>query len=42
VFQGLGQTATDLVLLGALSAIALALLVDGLLRGVAEMIEARR
>ncbi len=34
VFQGLGQTATDLVLLGALSAIGLALLADGLLRSL--------
>jgi osmoprotectant transport system permease protein len=32
VFQGLGQTATDLVLVGALSAIALALIADALLR----------
>jgi osmoprotectant transport system permease protein len=32
VFLGLGQTATDLVLLGALSAIALALVADELLR----------
>ncbi len=32
VFLGLGQTATDLVLLGALSAIALALVADALLR----------
>lgn len=34
VFQGLGQTATDLVLLGALTAILLALLVDVLLRAL--------
>ncbi len=32
VFLGLGQTATDLVLLGALSAIAIAIVADGLLR----------
>lgn len=35
IFQGLGQTAADLVLLGALSAIALALLADIGLRGLA-------
>ncbi|MCS0504823.1 ABC transporter permease [Ancylobacter mangrovi] len=35
IFQGLGQTASDLVLLGALSAIGLALLADLSLRGVA-------
>ncbi|TCK30594.1 osmoprotectant transport system permease protein [Ancylobacter aquaticus] len=35
IFQGLGQTAADLVLLGALSAIALALLADTALRGLA-------
>jgi osmoprotectant transport system permease protein len=36
VFIGLGQTATDLVLLGALSAILLALVADGLLRLLAD------
>jgi osmoprotectant transport system permease protein len=36
VFQGLGQTATDLVLLGALSAIGLALLADFVLRLLTE------
>ncbi|GLK85591.1 osmoprotectant uptake system permease [Ancylobacter defluvii] len=35
IFQGLGQTATDLILLGALSAIALALAADLLLRSLA-------
>lgn len=35
IFQGLGQTAADLVLLGALSAIALALIADTALRGLA-------
>ncbi|GLK72138.1 ABC transporter permease [Ancylobacter dichloromethanicus] len=35
IFQGLGQTAVDLVLLGALSAIVLALLADIGLRGLA-------
>jgi osmoprotectant transport system permease protein len=39
VFQGLGQTATDLVLLGALSAIALALLTDALLRAAASPLD---
>ncbi len=34
IFQGLGQTAADLVLLGALSAIALALIADTALRGL--------
>jgi osmoprotectant transport system permease protein len=41
VFQGLGQTATDLVLLGALSAIALALFADGLLRSLSDLAGAR-
>jgi osmoprotectant transport system permease protein len=41
VFQGLGQTATDLVLLGALSAIALALFADGLLRSLSDLVGAR-
>ncbi len=41
VFQGLGQTATDLVLLGALSAIALALFTDGLLRSLSDLAGAR-
>jgi len=34
IFQGLGQTATDLILLGALSAIALALIADLALRSL--------
>ena len=35
VFLGLGQTATDLVLLGAISAIVLALIADAALRVLA-------
>lgn len=41
VFQGLGQTATDLVLLGALSAIALALLADFALRAATTALTTR-
>jgi osmoprotectant transport system permease protein len=41
VFLGLGQTATDLVLLGALSAIALALVADGALRLLTAYVRAR-
>jgi osmoprotectant transport system permease protein len=41
VFLGLGQTATDLVLLGALSAIALALVADGALRVLTGYVRAR-
>jgi ABC-type proline/glycine betaine transport system permease subunit len=37
IFQGLGQTANDLVLLGALSAIGLALVADLALRGLAHL-----
>jgi osmoprotectant transport system permease protein len=37
IFQGLGQYATDLVLLGALPAIFLALVADVLLQLVADM-----
>ena len=37
VFLGLGQTATDLVLLGALSAIAMALIADGALRVLTQL-----
>lgn len=42
VFQGLGQTATDLILLGALSAIALALVCDFVLRALTSLLTARR
>ena len=38
IFQGLGQTATDLILLGALSAIALALVADLVLRSLGAML----
>lgn len=41
VFQGLGQTATDLVLLGALAAIGMALFVDGLFGSLAALVERR-
>ena len=41
IFQGLGQTASDLVLLGALSAIALALIADTALRGLAFLLVRR-
>jgi osmoprotectant transport system permease protein len=41
VFEGLGQYATDLVLLGALPAIAMALAVDFLLRLLAEALRRR-
>jgi osmoprotectant transport system permease protein len=41
VFEGLGQYATDLVLLGALPAIAMALAVDFLLRLLASALRAR-
>jgi osmoprotectant transport system permease protein len=41
VFLGLGQTATDLVLLGALSAIALAIVADGALRIFAGYVRAQ-
>jgi len=41
VFQGLGQTATDLVLLGALAAIGLALFADGLLKGLTALVDRR-
>lgn len=39
VFQGLGQAANDLVLLGALSVIGLALLADGVLRAMRLAVE---
>lgn len=42
VFQGLGQTATDLILLGALSAIALALVCDFVLRALTSLLTAGR
>ncbi|MBS7534019.1 ABC transporter permease [Ancylobacter sonchi] len=38
IFQGLGQTATDLILLGALSAIALALVFDLVLRSLGALL----
>ncbi len=38
IFQGLGQTATDLILLGALSAIALALIADVALRSLGALV----
>ncbi|WP_372006662.1 ABC transporter permease [Tistrella mobilis] len=41
VFQGLGQTATDLVLLGALTAIALALAADVVLRAASAWLATR-
>ncbi len=36
IFQGLGEAAPDLVLLGALSTVALALAADGIFRSLAE------
>jgi osmoprotectant transport system permease protein len=36
IFQGLGEAAPDLVLLGALSTVALALAADGIFRALAE------
>ena len=42
IFQGLGQTAADLVLLGALSAIGLALFCDIVLRGLALLLFRKR
>ncbi|WP_371348830.1 ABC transporter permease [Ancylobacter sp. IITR112] len=42
IFQGLGQSAADLVLLGALSAIALALLADTALRGLSLLLLRRQ
>lgn len=41
IFQGLGQTASDLVLLGALSAIGLALIADLTLRALARLASRR-
>lgn len=41
VFQGLGQTAVDLVLLGALAIVAMALALDTALRAVAAWLERR-
>ncbi|WGD31037.1 ABC transporter permease [Ancylobacter sp. WKF20] len=41
IFQGLGQTATDLILLGALSAIALALTADFTLRSLGALVTRR-
>lgn len=38
IFQGLGQTATDLILLGALSAIGLALAADFILRSLGALV----
>lgn len=42
IFQGLGQTATDLILLGALSAIALALIADLALRSLGAVLTSGR
>jgi len=42
VFLGLAQQANDLVLLGSLAIVALALTVDGLMRGVQHVISPRR